>query len=125
MEKFRILIVDDQRRARQSLRALLNTWQSVEEIREAANGLDAVLLVESYHPHLIVTDVRMLTMDGVRATRYLKAVYPQMKVIVLSIYPDYESQALDAGADAFVSKGDSPEHLLAIIEAVAAGIKEV
>jgi YesN/AraC family two-component response regulator len=124
MDKFRILIVDDQRRARQSLRALLNTWQAVEEIREAANGLDAVLLVESFHPHLVLTDVRMLTMDGIRATRYLKAVYPSVKVIVLSMYPDYESQALDAGADAFVSKGESPERLLEVLEGVASEIEQ-
>jgi DNA-binding NarL/FixJ family response regulator len=125
MDKFRILIVDDQKRARQSLRALLNTWQGVEEIREAANGLDAALQMETFNPHLILMDVRMLTMDGVRATRYLKAVYPQVKIIVLSMYPDYEPKAVDAGVDAFVSKGEPPERLLAVITAVAEGIEKV
>jgi DNA-binding NarL/FixJ family response regulator len=120
MSKFRILIVDDQKRSRQSMRALLDTWHGVEEIREAANGLEAVLQMDTFQPHLIVTDVRMLTMDGVRATRYLKAVYPQVKVIVLSMYPEYEAEAMDAGADAFVSKGESAERLLTVISAVMA-----
>ena len=113
-----ILIVDDQPRARQSLKALLATWPQVKEIREAANGQEAVHLVEESQPDVVLMDVRMPEMDGVEATRLIKARWPQVKVIVLSMYADYMADALAAGADAFVSKGEPPERLLATLAAV-------
>jgi len=113
-----ILIVDDQPRARQSLKALLATWPQVKEIREAANGQEAVHLVEESRPDVVLMDVRMPEMDGLEATRLIKARWPQVKVIVLSMYADYMADALAAGADAFVSKGEPPERLLATLAAV-------
>jgi len=113
-----ILIVDDQPRARQSLKALLATWPQVKEIREAANGQEAVRLVEESRPDVVLMDARMPEMDGLEATRLIKARWPQVKVIVLSMYADYRTDALAAGADAFVSKGEPPERLLATLTAV-------
>jgi DNA-binding NarL/FixJ family response regulator len=113
-----ILIVDDQPRARQSLKALLATWPQVKEIREAANGQEAVHLVEESRPDVVLMDVRMPEMDGLEVTRLIKARWPQVKVIVLSMYADYMADALAAGADAFVSKGEPPERLLATLSAV-------
>ncbi len=114
-----ILIVDDQPRARQSLKALLATWPQVEEIREAANGQEAMRLVEESRPDVVLMDVRMPEMDGLEATRLIKARWPQVKVIVLSMYADYMADALAAGADAFVSKGEPPDRLLATLASVA------
>jgi DNA-binding NarL/FixJ family response regulator len=113
-----ILIVDDQPRARQSLKALLVTWSQVKEIREAANGQEAVHLVEESQPDVVLMDARMPEMDGLEATRLIKARWPQVKVIVLSMYADYMADALAAGADAFVSKGEPPERLLATLAAI-------
>ena len=113
-----ILIVDDQPRARQSLKALLAVWPQVEEVREAANGQEAVHLVEEAQPDVVLMDARMPEMDGVEATRHIKARWPQVKVIVLSMYADYMADALAAGADAFVSKGEPPERLLTILTTV-------
>jgi len=113
-----ILIVNDQPRARQSLRALLATWPQVKEIREAANGQEAVRLVEESRPDVVLMDARMPEMDGLEATWLIKARWPQVKVIVLSMYADYRTDALAAGADAFVSKGEPPDRLLATLAAV-------
>lgn len=113
-----ILIVDDQPRARQSLKALLVTWPQVKEIREAANGQGAMHLIEESRPDVVLMDVRMPEMDGVEATCLIKARWPQVKVIVLSMYADYMADALAAGADTFVSKGEPPERLLATLAAV-------
>jgi len=113
-----ILIVDDQPRARQSLKALLATWPQVKEIREAANGQEAVRLVEESRPDVVLMDARMPEMDGLEATWLIKARWPQVKVIVLSMYADYRTDALAAGADAFVSKGEPPDRLLATLAAV-------
>jgi DNA-binding NarL/FixJ family response regulator len=115
-----ILIADDQIRARQSLKALLATWPMVEQVREASNGQEAVRLVEEAAPDVVVMDARMPEMDGVQATRMIKQRWPRIKVVVWSMYPEYEAEAQSAGADAFVTKGEPPQQLLARIAAVVA-----
>ncbi len=112
-----ILIVDDQFRARRSVRALLSTWTRIAEVREASNGREAVHLVEQLPPDLVLMDVRMPEMDGLQATRQIKARWPQIKVIVLSMYLEHRDAALAAGADAFVSKGEAPDTLLNVLSA--------
>ena len=108
----RILIVDDQRRARHSLRALLATRFQLGETCEAANGVEAVRCVEECKPDIVVMDARMPEMDGIEATHIIKMKSAHTLVIVLSIYLEYQEAALAAGADAFISKGDPPERLL-------------
>jgi DNA-binding NarL/FixJ family response regulator len=115
-----ILIADDQTRARQSLKALLATWPTVDRVREACNGQEAVLLVEESTPDVVVMDARMPEMDGLQATRVIKQRWPRVKVVVWSMYPEYEAEAQSAGADAFVTKGESPQQLLARIASVMA-----
>jgi len=117
--KLRVVVADDQARARQGMKALLATWPEVGECREAANGKEAIALVEKFQPDVVVMDARMPKMDGLEATRLIKASWPQVKVIVLSMYSETSAGALAAGADAFVSKGDLPEKLLALLAAVA------
>jgi DNA-binding NarL/FixJ family response regulator len=113
-----ILIVDDQPRARRSVRALLSTWTRVAEVREASNGREALRLVEELPPDLVLMDVRMPEIDGLEATGQIKARWSQVKVIVLSMYIEHRDEALVAGADAFVGKGEAPEKLLDVISAV-------
>jgi len=115
-QEVRVLIVDDQPRARQSLKALLGTWSIIKTIREAANGKEALALVEDSLPELVLMDIRMPEMDGLEATRRIKAKWPQVKIIVLSVYTEYEAEALAAGADAFVCKCEPPEALLNALE---------
>jgi len=107
----RVLIVDDQRRARQSMKALLGAWYPDAEVCEAANGVEAVNLIGEFQPDLVLMDVRMPKMDGLEGLTQIKAVRRQTRVILLSMYPDYEAEALEASADAFVSKSDPPEKL--------------
>jgi len=117
MGRTRILIVDDQPRARQGLTALLATCpQEVGEIREAESGEQAISLIEAFPPDVVLMDARMPGMDGLEATRCIKARWPQIQVIILSMYLEYAADALAAGAEAFVSKGASPEQLLRTIE---------
>ncbi len=120
-DRIRVLIVDDQQRARQSLRALLSTWPQAGETREAASGRDAVRLVEESQPDVVVMDVRMPGMDGVEATRLIKDRWPQVKVVLLSMYNDYRNTTLTAGADAFVSKGEPADKLFSVLSALAGG----
>lgn len=111
----RVLIVDDQKRTRQSLHLLLKTIHSLSEIREAADGLEAVRLAEEMQPDVILMDAQMPEMDGIQATSIIKKRWPLIRVIVLSMYPEYRGDALAAGADKFISKGDPPQDLVSSI----------
>lgn len=111
----RILVVDDQLRTRQSLRRLLETVPAITEILEAADGRKALEIIQENPPELVIMDARMPEMDGVEATRAIKESWPQVKVVVLSMYHEYEDGANQVGADAFVSKADTPEALLKVI----------
>jgi len=118
----RILIVDDQPRARKSLKALLSTWPRVGEVHEASNGREAVELVRELRPDAVLMDVRMPEMDGLKATVQIKALWPQVKVVVLSMYLEYQDEALALGADAFVGKGEAPDRLLDLLSAVVQAV---
>ena len=111
-ERVQVLIVDDQPRARRSLKALLATWPLIGEMQEATNGQEAIQSIEQALPDLVLMDVRMPVLDGLQATRHIKGRWPQIKIIVLSMYGDYQGEALAAGADAFMGKGESPENML-------------
>jgi DNA-binding NarL/FixJ family response regulator len=113
-----IIIADDQSRARKSVRALLSTWTRALEIREAGNGHEVVRLVKELPPDLVLMDVRMPEMDGLEATGQIKASWPQVKVIVLSMYIEHGDDAMAAGADAFVGKGEAPQRLMDVVCAV-------
>ena len=128
----RILIADDNARSRNALRALLETtrlvpsaetrssvhdevWSEVEVVGEAVNGREAVDQVTECQPDVVLMDVRMSEMDGLEATRLIKNRWPGVKVVMLTLYPDFQAEALAAGADAFLIKGCPYEELLAAI----------
>ena len=115
----KVLIVDDMARARQSIKALLATCPQVQEICEAADGREALELVAQWMPDAVVMDIQMAEMDGLQATGLIKAQWPGVKVILLSMYGAYEEQAHAVGADAFVNKGEPPTCLLDALARIA------
>lgn len=102
----------------------MSTHPAVEALSEAADGCEAVVLAETWSPDAVLMDIRMPGIDGLQATRMIKARWPNIKVIILSLYGDYEAQALAAGADAFVSKGEPPVRLLQALDSVVGACKE-
>ena len=114
-QSFRLLIVDDQPRARQSLSALLAIDFPQIELSEASNGSEALHAVETLGPDVVVMDVLMPGGGGLEATRSIKAHQPLIKVILYSMYPEYQSEALAAGADAFIVKGEPSGTLVTTI----------
>jgi len=117
-EAIRILIVDDQRRTRRSLRALLSTAFPSIQMLEAENGIEALNRAEDWLPDIVVMDVRMPEVDGIAVTRLMKRQRPDVKVIVLSMCAEYHAASLEAGADAFLSKGEPLERLLAVLSEI-------
>ena len=119
----RILIADDQRRTRQSLKALLSTSLPGTEIWEAANGAEAMRLAEDIHPQLVLMDIRMPGVDGLDATRGIKSRWPEIKVLVLTSFAadDKVFPAVKAGALGYLLKDSSPEELVEAFHRVHCG----
>ena len=84
----------------------------IEVVGEAADGKEAVCLVEKHQPDGVILDVRMPGMDGLEAARRIKDRWPEIKVIVLSMYAAYREEALATGADAFLVKGCPVDELI-------------
>ncbi len=123
VEQVRILIVDDKPRARQSLRALLASYPEVTEIHEAKNGLEGLRRIGECSPDIVFMDLQLPDVDGTVATRLIKQYAPRVKVIAMSI--DFvESEALAAGADAFICRGEPLAKLLDTLEVIAGRLEK-
>jgi YesN/AraC family two-component response regulator len=110
-QPIRILIADDRKPSRNGLKALLNTEAEIELVGEAADGREVVQLVEEYQPDVVLMDIRMPVMNGLEATQIIKNRWPHVRVIMLTLYPSYQGDALAAVADAFLLKGCEAEEL--------------
>ena len=106
-----VLLVDNASKTRQSMKALLEIWFSLEQVREASDGTEAVQQAGEFQPDLILMEVRMPTLSGLEATRQIKARWPQIKIVILSLYTDYRELAMEVGADGFMCKSEPPEIL--------------
>jgi YesN/AraC family two-component response regulator len=115
MRSVRVVIVDDNPRARHGLRALLATQPGFEWIGEAVNGKYAIDLVAETKPDVVLMDIHMQEMNGLDAAAIIKEQHPEIKVVILTMYTSYLEQATLSGVDAFISKADPPERLLASI----------
>jgi DNA-binding NarL/FixJ family response regulator len=115
VECCRVLIADDNMRARFGLRVLLALSPEVEVVGEAANGLEVVEQVQGRRPDVVLMDVRMPLLDGLAATRQMKARWPDIRIVLTSMVAGHRAEALAAGADAFLVKGSSIEELRAAI----------
>ena len=120
-ERVQVLIVDDQPRARRSLKALLATWLLIGEMQEATNGQEAIQSIEQALPDLVLMDVRMPVLDGVRATERIKSLLPESRVIVLTTFDDDEFvfEGLRAGAIGYLLKDVSGHELAEAVRKVA------
>ena len=109
----RVLMVDDHPMVRQGLRAIVEQFEGLLVVGEAADGGEAVRLAQSLRPELVIMDVNLPTMDGVEATRHIIAADPSIVVIGLSVHnsPQIESAMREAGAAAYLTKDAAPEQL--------------
>ncbi|MFD0412454.1 response regulator [Streptomyces sp. NPDC127108] len=121
--RVRVLIADDQPLVRRGLALILTPDPAFEVVGEAENGEQAVALARWLRPDVVVMDIRMPVLDGVRATEELTRVLPRCRVLALSTFDmdEYVVGALRAGAYGFLPKDSSPEELIAAVRTVHAG----
>jgi DNA-binding NarL/FixJ family response regulator len=119
----RIVIADDQALFREGLRTLLSTRPDMDVVGEAANGDEAVALVERLRPSVVLMDLRMPKVDGIQATARLRERCPEIPIRVLTTFDDDANLfgALRAGAAGYLLKDVSSETLVAAIHAATRG----
>ncbi len=119
----RVAVVDDQTLVREGLASLLALAPDLVVVGTAADGHAALTLVAERSPDVVLMDVRMPGMNGVVATREIRARYPATRVIVLTTFDhdEYVFESLKAGAAGYLLKNADPDRLAAAIRAVHAG----
>jgi DNA-binding NarL/FixJ family response regulator len=119
----RVLVVDDQRVVRDGLAMLLGVSPEVELVGTAENGQAALDRLADLAPDVVLMDLRMPVMDGVEATRRIRAGHPTVGVIVLTTYADDESvfAALRAGARGYLTKDADADEIVRAVRSVHAG----
>ncbi|HVG01936.1 MAG TPA: response regulator [Nitrospira sp.] len=113
----RVLLADDHAMVRQGLRSILESYRDISVVGEAADGEEAVEMAERLAPDVIVMDVNMAKLDGIEATRRVKARWPGIRVVGLSVSTraQVESLLLEAGASCYVSKEAAGDQLYGAI----------
>jgi NarL family two-component system response regulator LiaR len=123
MGKIRILLAEDHAVVREGTRELLDREEDLEVVAEAGDGEEAVRLSTNQHPDVVVMDIAMPKLDGIEATKRIKAIHPATAVLVLTAYDDdqYVFALLEAGAAGYLLKDVHTDELIKAIRAVYAG----
>ncbi len=118
----KLLLVDDNELVRHGLRRAIEL-KTTFEVVEAASGPEAIAIVEAEDVDVVIMDVRMPGMDGIEATRQVKALRPAIYVLAISGYAEPAAVAgmLRAGASGYVLKGSLPDQFLSPLDAMATG----
>jgi DNA-binding NarL/FixJ family response regulator len=118
-----VVIADDQLLLRAGFRKLLDGEEGLTVVGDAADGQEALALVDRLRPNVVLMDIRMPVLDGIEATRQIGRRFPDTAVLVLTTYDldEYVFAALDAGASGFLLKDCPPDELTSAIRVVARG----
>jgi DNA-binding NarL/FixJ family response regulator len=121
--RIRVVLVDDHAVVRSGLAQLLGGAEDIEVVGQAADGLEAVQLVRSVRPDVVVMDLQMPRMDGVEATKVILQEEPGVEIVVLTSFSDSARivAALDAGAVGYLLKDADPDDVLEGVRAVSRG----
>lgn len=118
-----VLIADDHHLVRQGLAQLLGAEPDIRVVDQAADGEEVVEKAKLYRPDVVLMDIHMPRLDGIEATRRITERYPEVNVVILTMYGDEEHlfEAIKAGARGYVLKSAKPEELLQTLRAVHRG----
>ncbi len=118
-----VMLVDDHAMMRGGIRSILEHSEGISVVGEAENGRDAIEMVSKHAPDIVLIDVAMPDLNGLEATRKIRAIDPKISVVALSMHSDerYVTGMLDAGARGYLLKTCDAAELLRAIEAVKKG----
>ncbi|MBL7162924.1 MAG: response regulator transcription factor [Anaerolineales bacterium] len=121
--KIRLLLVDDHAVVRSGLRMLLEGEEDVQIVGEAGTASEAVNATTNLKPDVVLMDIGLPDISGIEATRKIKALWPNIAIVALTIHEDeeYFFKMLEAGASGYVPKRAAPEELLTAIRVAASG----
>jgi len=122
-KKLRILLAEDHKTVREGIKLLVNAQPDMEVIGEADDGEAAIAAVQNLQPDLIIMDISMPHVNGLKATQRLRALKSDVKILTLSRHTDdgYLQQLLAAGANGYVLKQSAPNHLVTAIREIVEG----
>jgi DNA-binding NarL/FixJ family response regulator len=123
MKTIRVLLADDHTIVRAGIRSLLEKMERVEVVGEAGDGREALKMVKTTRPNIVLMDIAMPSLNGLDATMRLRKEFPEVRVIILSMYAneEYVAQALKAGASGYMLKDAATAELEIALQAVARG----
>lgn len=123
MEKIKVLVADDHLLVREGICKLLELDEKITIIGEAVDGEDAVSKARKLRPNLIIMDLNMPKLSGIQAAEQIKTLYPEIKIIILTIHDDeeYVFEVLKAGAEGYLQKDVSAEELRSALQIVFNG----
>jgi DNA-binding NarL/FixJ family response regulator len=123
MGKITVLVAEDHTIVRKGICSLLEAKAEIEVVGEAEDGREAVDKAEALHPDVVLMDITMPRLNGLEATRQIKRLFPQVKILALTMYTneEYIQQILQAGASGYVVKQAAPAELISAIQAVYRG----
>jgi two-component system response regulator NreC len=123
MRKIRIVLADDHKLMRSGLRVLLEQQPDLTVVGEASDGRDAVALVASERPDVLVMDIGMPSLNGIEAAAQITQSHPEVSIVMLSMHSDesYVLRALKAGAKGYLLKDSAEADLIRAVHAVAEG----
>jgi DNA-binding NarL/FixJ family response regulator len=125
MNKIKVLVADDHELIRRGVRSILHSGRSAQVVGEAVTGLEAVEQAQKLSPDVVIMDLGMPELDGIEATRRIRAVNPSVRVIVLTMH-DSEvmvRRVLSAGANGYVLKSELANKLKEALEVVYRGYR--
>lgn len=122
MAKIQVFIVDDHPVVCEGIRHMLEVDSDIQVVGEAYSGEEATAKIPSVSPDIVLMDVRLPSMDGIEAVRYLKRICPGINIIVLTSYGDeYLAQAVEAGATGYLLKKAGRNELVRAVRATSKG----
>ena len=120
MNPYRIILADDHVMFRQGIKNILEGAEGLEVIGEADDGLKLLELLQKVTPDMVILDISMPNLRGLEATREIKIISPEVKVLILTMHKDkeYVYYAISAGAEGYLLKEDADTELFAAIEKI-------
>lgn len=123
MSFYNVVLADDHLMFRQGMKKIIKEIDDLKIVGEASDGHELLSLMKKLSPHMVILDISMPNIRGIEATREIKKIHPEIKVVILTMHNnmEYLTHAVAAGAEGYVLKQDAGTELLSAIETVRGG----